>query len=339
MRLISKKIWIVALSLLIPYILICYVCFYKTDKQALMPGGISNVNSLIEIDTDYEEKGSFNSVYVLTYPNTSILQNWILNISNDSESSDYSAYSHLTNKEERLMGVISHDSSVMYSLIYAYEEASKVEKKVNLDYRMNGVMVYYRSKDSLFRVGDLIYKVNECDIRTDLKGFIDAYNNTKNGDLIYVMRDNKEHCITYEEFSEDNWYIFYKYYDINYETSFPKININEATSGGPSAGLLQTLSIFNRLTQNDYSLGKKIAGTGTIDVNGTVGAIGGIKQKVITCSNNDVDIFFCPKSNEEEGKQAYNSLSSSKRKKMQFVIVEKFSDATDYLRNSYETDK
>ena len=47
-----------------------------------MPGGLSNVNSLIEIDSDNKEEGSFNSIYVLTFPNTTILQNWLLGISN-----------------------------------------------------------------------------------------------------------------------------------------------------------------------------------------------------------------------------------------------------------------
>lgn len=83
-------------------------------------------------------------------------------------------------------------------------------------------------------------------------------------------------------------------------------------------------------------MGLEIAGTGTIDVSGNVGAIGAIKQKVITASNNNADIFFCPKANSEEGKSAYDSLSSSKRKKMKFVIVEKFSDATNYLKELYE---
>lgn len=301
-----------------------------------MPGGISNVTSLIEIDSDYQEEGSFNSIYVLTYPNTSILQNWLLGISNDSQTSDYSAYSHLSNSEEKMMGSISHDSSIMYSLIYAYEEASKIDSNVKLDYKLSGVKIYYRSINSPFRVGDFIYKINDNDINNDVNSFVEAYNNKKTGDLFYLIRDGKEECVTFESFSDDNWYTFYAYYDINYQASYPKIKVNSATSGGPSAGFLQTLSIFNRLTENDYTLGLKIAGTGTMDVNGNVGAIGGIKQKVITASNNNIDIFFCPKANSEEGKEAYDSLSKSKKNKMRFVVVEKFSDATNYLKELYE---
>lgn len=337
MRLISKKIWIISFILLIPYVFIYVICFHRTDKEALMPGGLSNVNSLIEIDSDNKEEGSFNSIYVLTFPNTTILQNWLLGISNDTDTSDYSAYNHLTSKEERTMGSISHDSSVMYSLIYAYKEAAKIDSNVKLDYKLSGIKVYYRSVNSLFRVGDFIYKINDFDVNNDIENFVNAYNTKKTGDLFYIIRDGEEKCITYQNFTDDNWYTFYAYYDINYTTASPKIKVNSATSGGPSAGLLQTLSIFNRLTTNDYTMGLKIAGTGTIDVSGNVGAIGAIKQKVITASNNNADIFFCPKANSEEGKSAYDSLSSSKRKKMKFVIVEKFSDATNYLKELYET--
>ena len=56
MRLISKKIWIISFILLIPYVFIYVICFHRTDKEALMPGGLSNVNSLIEIDSDNKEE-------------------------------------------------------------------------------------------------------------------------------------------------------------------------------------------------------------------------------------------------------------------------------------------
>ncbi len=339
MRIISKKLWFTALLLLVPYTFIYVICFHRTEQEALMPGGLSNVNSLIEIDTDYKEEGTFNSIYVLTYPNTSILQNWLLGLSNDSDTSDYSGYSHLTSKEESLMGSISHDSSIMYSLIYSYAEASKIDESIKLSYRFSGVKVYYRSINSPFRVGDLIYKINDYDLNDDLDGFINAYNTKKAGDIFHLIRDSKEISIQFDGFTEDNWYSFYSYYDINYQTSSPQIRVNSATSGGPSAGLLQTLSIFNRLTENDYTMGLKIAGTGTIDVNGKVGAIGAIKQKVITASNNKADIFFCPKDNSEEGLEAYNSLSASKRSKMRFYVVENFSDATNALKELYESNK
>ena len=59
------------------------------------------------------------------------------------------------------------------------------------------------------------------------------------------------------------------------------VKIDPNGIGGPSAGLMFTLGLLNRLSPTDLTHGKTIAGTGTINLDGTVGAIGGIKQKVI----------------------------------------------------------
>jgi PDZ domain-containing protein len=59
------------------------------------------------------------------------------------------------------------------------------------------------------------------------------------------------------------------------------IKINPGNIGGPSAGLMFTLGILNRLSPMDLAHGLRIAGTGEIHIDGTVGAIGGVKQKVI----------------------------------------------------------
>ena len=58
------------------------------------------------------------------------------------------------------------------------------------------------------------------------------------------------------------------------------IGIDPNDVGGPSAGLMFTLGIIDRLTPGGITGGKTIAGTGTIDGFGEVGPIGGIQQKV-----------------------------------------------------------
>jgi PDZ domain-containing protein len=56
--------------------------------------------------------------------------------------------------------------------------------------------------------------------------------------------------------------------------------IDSRNIGGPSAGMMFTLQIIDQLTPDPLTHGQRIAGTGTIKVDGTVGSIGGIKQKV-----------------------------------------------------------
>ena len=119
-------------------------------------------------------------------------------------------------------------------------------------------------------------------------------------------------------------------YKIDYDNIFPKLKIKDTNIGGPSGGLLQTLSIYNRLVEEDLTHGLKIAGTGTINSNGTVGKIGGIREKIPTALDDNIDIFLCAKGNYDDALDAYNSLNG--RSKMKLVCIETFSDAINYLR-------
>lgn len=70
--------------------------------------------------------------------------------------------------------------------------------------------------------------------------------------------------------------------------------------GGPSAGLMFTLGIIDKLEPEDLTGGKIIAGTGTIDDDGNVGAIGGIPQKMVAAYHAGARIMLAPAANCEE---------------------------------------
>ena len=55
---------------------------------------------------------------------------------------------------------------------------------------------------------------------------------------------------------------------------------SKASESGPSGGLMTTLSIYNALTKEDLTGGKRIVGTGTIDRDGNIGKIGGVNYKI-----------------------------------------------------------
>lgn len=67
--------------------------------------------------------------------------------------------------------------------------------------------------------------------------------------------------------------------------------------GGPSAGLMFALAIYNSLTQEDLVEGVVVAGTGTVDDRGNVGGIGGIQQKVWGAERSGAELFLFPVSN------------------------------------------
>jgi PDZ domain-containing protein len=74
-----------------------------------------------------------------------------------------------------------------------------------------------------------------------------------------------------------------------------KIDLNKI--GGPSAGLMFTLGIMDKIEPEDLTGGKIIAGTGTIDDEGNVGPIGGIPQKLVGAKDAGAQIFLVPKAN------------------------------------------
>ncbi|WP_326572536.1 PDZ domain-containing protein [Actinacidiphila glaucinigra] len=82
------------------------------------------------------------------------------------------------------------------------------------------------------------------------------------------------------------------------EHTFPfKIDIKLADVGGPSAGLMFALGIVDKLTPEDLTGGKFVAGTGTIDDEGKVGPIGGIDMKTIGARQKGAEYFLTPADN------------------------------------------
>ncbi|MGP2439668.1 YlbL family protein [Streptomyces sp. JW3] len=80
--------------------------------------------------------------------------------------------------------------------------------------------------------------------------------------------------------------------------TFPfSIDIKLADVGGPSAGLMFSLGIYDKLTPGDLTGGKFVAGTGTIDDDGKVGPIGGIEMKTVGARDKGAQYFLTPADN------------------------------------------
>lgn len=81
-----------------------------------------------------------------------------------------------------------------------------------------------------------------------------------------------------------------------YTLPFP-VTIDAGNVGGPSAGLMFSLGVYDKLTDGALTGGKSIAGTGTIDDSGAVGPIGGIRQKIVGAERAGATFFLAPKDN------------------------------------------
>ncbi|MGB5167983.1 MAG: PDZ domain-containing protein [Acidimicrobiia bacterium] len=108
---------------------------------------------------------------------------------------------------------------------------------------------------------------------------------------------------------------------------FPvEVETDTQNIGGPSAGMMFTLEIMNQLTEEDLTGGERIAGTGTIARDGTVGGIGGVKQKVYGAIDAGAVVVLVPASNYEDALEAAGD-------KIVVVRVETIDDALEYLSN------
>lgn len=112
---------------------------------------------------------------------------------------------------------------------------------------------------------------------------------------------------------------------INLLDPFPfDVQISSGEVGGPSAGLMWALGLYDLLTPGDLTAGRTIAGTGTIDTQGRVGPIGGIRDKVIGAEGAGAEIFLVPAGNMQE-------LRGLDTGGMRLISVTTFEDALNAL--------
>jgi PDZ domain-containing protein len=103
------------------------------------------------------------------------------------------------------------------------------------------------------------------------------------------------------------------------------VDFNLANIGGPSAGLMFSLAVVDKLTDGDLNGGKFVAGTGSIGVDGTVGPIGGISHKIPAAQSAGATVFLVPKDNCDEARTVHGNT-------MELIKVEKLTDAIDSLK-------
>lgn len=123
-------------------------------------------------------------------------------------------------------------------------------------------------------------------------------------------------------------------------TTKPELKIDAGAIGGPSAGLMFTLTSYETFTQQDLAKGHKIAGTGTISPKGKVGAIGGVDKKVVAADRAGAEVFFAPTDTSQLEKadsnyQVAKRTAKQIKTKMKIVPVATFEDALHYLQKHY----
>ncbi|HVE46764.1 MAG TPA: PDZ domain-containing protein [Acidimicrobiales bacterium] len=104
-----------------------------------------------------------------------------------------------------------------------------------------------------------------------------------------------------------------------------QVKVDQGQIGGPSAGFMIALTVYELAENGDLARGRRIAGTGTIDASGAVGPVGGVPQKVRAAQAAGATLFLVPP---DELQQAQEAAS----KKMKVVAVSTLDDAIQLLR-------
>ncbi len=291
---------------------------FKLPYYIEKPGDLKNLNHKIIVENEYESKGTLNLTYVLQKDAT--IFNYIESL--------FEKNSNLIKKEKNVEENIQNlNKQSILSLKNSYNTACYVANKKNNNKDILNNFNYYISNveniNTNLEIGDKIISIDGYKIEhiEQIKEIISNYEN--NSKIEIIVNDNEKKFIKLE-----NGKLGISVIKI-YDCQNVKFNFKKNESGG-SGGLMIALSIYDKLIETDLTGGKKIAGTGTIDIKGNIGDISGVSYKLIGAAKNKADIFFVPKENYNE------ALVTKNENKLNIEIVEvnTFDDALNYLLNN-----
>ena len=184
-------------------------------------------------------------------------------------------------------------------------------------------------KNKLFK-NDLITSINDEIVKSTTE-FISLLKTYDIGDTVEIgLNRNQENLIIQTTLIEHVEYenepmVGFLASTPNQKFVYPfEVDINTGNVGGPSAGMMMALNVFNLLTENDITEGNKIAGTGTIEIDGSVGPVGGVKQKVIAAKRANASLILVPTANFQEA-NVYSDENTS------IVAVDSFEEALNVI--------
>ncbi len=327
--------------LLIPVVLILLIgTFYSLPYYVTKPGMAKELHPIIEVENGFDEEGSFMLTTVRM--GRANIYSFLL-----AKLSDYQKIYPLedirgeeeSEEEYNVRQLHLMDSSKLSAIEVAYKKAG-----IPVQYEYKGVyvlnVVESMPAHEKLLPGDRIFKVDNLDF-TSSEEFISYVSEKDAGEVLTLTyeRRNKEGEVevAVQTFPEDKSKVgigigLVDDKEIQVE---PEVEIDSEEIGGPSAGFMFALEIYNQLTEEDMTRGYQIAGTGTISTNGKIGRIGGIEQKIVAADRAGADIFFAPF---EEGAEDSNYRAAIRTaedigSKMEIVPVDNFDEAIAYLEN------
>lgn len=153
--------------------------------------------------------------------------------------------------------------------------------------------------EGVLEAGDEVRTLNGEPV-TSVEGLRSAVAETPEGDAVEIGidRDGEESAVTVVPETPEGAAapLLGVTIGVDYDLPF-ELDMGLEDIGGPSAGMIFALAIYDKLTPEELTEDRAIAGTGTIDGDGNVGGIGGLPQKIAGAAGAGADLFVMPVDN------------------------------------------
>ena len=308
-------------------IVIIFLLLFKLPFYIDFPGGIIDISKRITVGEKTETEGSLNFAYVSemkatipAYLFAKINPNWDIVPKEE-------VLMNGTEEEAAFIDKISYKESISNALYNGFKESNK---KFNIKNEKIYVKYIFEEAKTDLKLGDQILKVNGTKVES-IEQLKELTNQEEGKQItITVLKDEKEYERTATLIKIKDRIVvgiaLSETYDI--ESDY-KIDINYKTrESGPSGGLMMSLAVYQDLINKDITKGKKIVGTGTIDNEGNVGQIGGVKYKLIGAVKKKADIFLAPSG---ENYEEAIKIKNEKNYKIKIIGVSTLKEALDEL--------
>lgn len=321
-------------------VLVIFLSSFKLDYYIYQPGGIYALDEVVNVDQRFESEGEMHLVTVRGGQATPIYYLWA-KIRPYYEIYDLDDIRPEGISQEEYMNTQLHimESSQEAATVVAFKAS---DREIDIEYKGVYVMgvVDGMPADGNLQPGDQIVEIDGKAVNSTQEVLEIISNYSKGEDIeAKVIREDEEMNVSFAlgtfPNEPDRVGMGVSLVTDRDVTVDPKVNFDSGSIGGPSAGLMMSLEIYDQLTTEDITKGYLIAGTGEIDYEGNVYRIGGIDKKIVAADRDGADVFFAPNekgkdgSNYEVAKQTAEKIGTD----MEVVPVDTFQDAIDYLES------
>ncbi|GIP25338.1 hypothetical protein J23TS9_04680 [Paenibacillus sp. J23TS9] len=330
----KKYIWSAGIAVVLLVVLMIPMPYYLYQ-----PGDVEPLSPVITVENGHKsEQGNFYLTTVSTIKTSHLyylIYGWFA--PNTQIRKEQSVSGNLSEDEYDFLLRHMMTSSQQNAVIAGLRAAGEVVPVQNKGVFVTNVLPVSKAKGKI-SVGDVITEIDGKEMKksADVIAYLSAKKAGETVNMVYLHEGQRQVQSFELTVINDQGKVGL---GIQPEDEFDihpprQVKINTHDIGGPSAGLMFSLEILNQVLPEDLTKGYQIAGTGTIDQEGNVGQIGGIRDKIVAAHEGKVDIFFCPADVQPGDTNAKDIMDEAKKRNysIRIVPVRHSQEALHYLK-------